>query len=152
MKSLLLGVTIVGAAGVLLGCPVYSDAGGYRICNSYGCFDCPDPFLSNACIQLSCGPGMYCGGACSAAAPCPGGSVCGQDGACHQGDCSSLGCPAGYVCELANGTAQCSLASAAAPDGGADASPAEGGRASDATTDAVAESATEAGSDAPAGD
>jgi hypothetical protein len=137
MKRLLLGVTIFAAAIVLAGCPIYSSGGNYRVCDSNGCWDCPDRTYSDACIAWTCatdsdcGPGYSCnatgtcvlptsppeaqdsGGGppaqCRGPNDCGSGSVCGRDDFCHQGDCGSWGCPAGYTCLISFGYASCTV-------------------------------------------
>jgi hypothetical protein len=71
MKHLLLTILMLGAAAVLAGCPIYSDKGNYRVCNSDGCFDCPDTTKSGACIPWPC----------NTSADCSGGSAC-TEGVC----------------------------------------------------------------------
>ncbi len=105
MKRVLLGVTLLGIAAVLGGCPIYGDSntGDYQVCDNTGCYDCPDPNRSNACVGWSC----------NTSGDCPDQYVCSLDGACvsapqqDAGDCSVGGCPTGYVCEVASGVAQC---------------------------------------------
>jgi hypothetical protein len=61
MKRFLLGITTFGAAAFLAGCPIYSDTGNYRVCDSQTCWDCPDTTLSNACVQWPCNSSDDCG-------------------------------------------------------------------------------------------
>jgi len=114
MNRLLLGITILGAAAVLGGCPIYSSGQNneYRVCSGPGCYSCPDPSYSGACISWQC----------STNADCDVGYECTSDNQCvpaptsdgGTGDCSTTGCPDGYVCKLANGVASC----VSAPEGG----------------------------------
>jgi hypothetical protein len=101
MKRALLSLAVLGVAVVLGGCPIYpSSQSDYRVCDSTGCFDCPDPVHTNLCLPWSCvtdsdcGPGYACnGGQCLTPAPGP--------------DCSLDGCPTGQICRLAGGVAAC---------------------------------------------
>jgi hypothetical protein len=149
MKRFFVGVTMVGVAALLGGCPIYSQRGDgpgygeYQVCNANGCFSCPDPTYSSACFTWhcssddQCGGGNVCspsgscvppspsggsGGTCSTPSQCAGGYTCGQDGACHPGDCGTagVGCPGGYVCKLADGQAQCVAAPSADAGEGAE--------------------------------
>jgi hypothetical protein len=113
MKRLLLGIAILGGAAVLGGCPIYPDQSNseYRVCDSTGCYSCPDQTYSGACI----------GWQCSTDTDCPYGYSCNAQGQCvvssqpppppsssgGSGDCSVNGCPDGFVCKLSNGVAQC---------------------------------------------
>lgn len=143
MKRFLLAITLLSAGAALAGCPIYSDDGNYRVCTSSGCYDCPDPSLSSACILWQCGTDTDCGSgyacqnntcvplgsqvvadsgpgeeACSAPPECPVGFTCGVDETCHVGSCEQWGCPAGYSCFVALSTdgAECvSSWDAAAP-------------------------------------
>jgi hypothetical protein len=112
MKRFLLGVTILGAAAFLGGCPIYSSHssqyGEYQFCNATGCYSCPDPAYSSACVPWPCRsdsdcetsgyvcsdygqgggrcvPGSTTGpmsGVCSVPSDCAAGYTCGQDGTC----------------------------------------------------------------------
>ncbi|HEY3818607.1 MAG TPA: hypothetical protein VGL81_15640 [Polyangiaceae bacterium] len=108
MKQVLLGIAMVGAAAVLWGCPIYGNEN--RVCQGGGCYSCPDSTYSGACINWTC----------SQDSDCESGYQCDQtSGSCYPSsgytpdagndasDCSSTGCPNGYVCKLANGVAQC---------------------------------------------
>jgi hypothetical protein len=178
MKRFLLGVTILGAVAVLGGCPIYpgnNNNGGYaeyQVCTGSGCFSCPDPYYSQACVPWACqsdgdcpsgyqcstqsdvinapasclpvttGPGPS---ACNSPAGCPSGLTCGQDGQCHTNDCGTVGCPNGYQCVLSGGQAQCDPVSSGDDAGGDDSStPAEAGQPEAGTP--------EAGTDATSGD
>ncbi len=139
MKRFLLGITILGAAAALAGCPIYPNSSQYgaeyQVCNPTGCYSCPDPSYSSACVPWACQGDSDCGGGyvcsadgqgggscvpgssgppdagqgCTVPSDCPSGTTCGQDGACHEGDCgqAQVGCPNGYVCRLAGGQASC---------------------------------------------
>jgi hypothetical protein len=131
MKRVLLGIALLVVAAVLGGCPIYpSQQGEYRVCDSTGCYSCPDTSYSGSCLPYSCGSDADCGN----------GYICASDGTCvagsrgtpdagqtfpDAGDCGQTGCPSGYVCKLSNGAAQCVAL------GGSDAST---GDASDAST------------------
>jgi len=102
MKRLLLGVTMVVAAAILGGCPIYPDAGNYIVCSSSECFDCPDPSLSGACVPWLCYTSSDCGN----------GYTCTDQGWCGPGSGADAGaagcsCPDGYICKLSNGSVQC---------------------------------------------
>jgi len=105
MKRALLAIIVLGVASVLGGCPVYSNSGNYRVCNSSGCFDCPDPGYSGMCIPWTCNTDADCGSgyACSGGGEC----VAGGGSPAAPSDCGSSPCPNGTVCKLAGGTAQC---------------------------------------------
>jgi hypothetical protein len=129
MKRLLFAITIVGAATILGGCPIYPDAGNYIVCSSSQCFDCPDPSLSGACVPWLC----------SASADCGDGYSCSAQGFCGPGSGSDAGtgncaCPAGTICRLSNGALQCVTPDEAGGGGttGADAS---GGAVADVAQD-----------------
>lgn len=108
MKRILLGLSLLGAAAALGGCPIYPSQGEYQVCSSTECFSCPDPNYSSACTPWPC----QSDGDCPSGYSCdPSQGVCdtysgGADGG-GGGDCSVTGCPSGQVCEVANGTAQC---------------------------------------------
>jgi hypothetical protein len=134
MNRVLLATTALAFAVLLSGCPVYPGDQSYRVCNSQGCFACPDRTFSGACVpwtcnfDTDCAMGDVCSGAgvcvepgttgtldgasnqgpCQAPADCGPGSTCGADNLCHAGDCGGgVGCPSGYTCTLAGGGAQC---------------------------------------------
>jgi hypothetical protein len=141
MKRLLFGITILVGAAVLGGCPIYPSSTGseYRVCDSTGCYSCPDTSYSGACIGWQCSTDSDCGS----------GYVCSDQGACVPApaqtydagnDCTLTGCPDGYVCKLANGVAQC-VAHGTGTDAGA---------STEAGTDAS--TATDAGSKSDASD
>jgi hypothetical protein len=121
MKRLLLGITLIGAAAMLGGCPIYPSQREYQVCDSSACYSCPDPTYSSACT----------GWPCQSDGDCPGGYSCdpnqqvclagggnGYDGG-GGGDCSQTGCPAGQICKLSNGgTPQCVTLGGTGDDGG----------------------------------
>lgn len=124
MKRLLLGITLLGAAAVLGGCPIYPSQGEYQVCTSSGCYSCPDPSFSSACTpwpcqsDYDCSTGYVCDptqSACVAPGPSNGYDA-------GPTDCSVTGCPSGQVCKLSAGIAQC-----VPTGGGDDASTSEGG-------------------------
>lgn len=139
MKRLLLGASLLGAAAFLFGCPIYpSQNSEYRVCQGNGCYSCPDTSYSGSCID------WYC----STDSDCDSGYVCSDTGQCvlassapdsGSSDCSVTGCPDGYVCKLAGGSAQCVSLGGSSPDGGT-----EGGST-------VGEGGTEGGDAADAG-
>jgi len=149
MKRLLLGISLLGVAAVLGGCPIYPAQQEYQVCSASACYSCPDPSLSSACTPWPCQSDSDCSGGyvCD-----PGTATClaGSSGdAGYEGgtttDCSVNGCPSGQVCKLSNGVAQC-----VTPGGGDDASTgtdsATGGNDGGAVTDAPASTdAAEAG-------
>ncbi|MDP9036870.1 MAG: hypothetical protein M3O50_18890 [Myxococcota bacterium] len=108
MKRIVLGVTL-GAAALLGGCPIYSSsAGSYRVCDSYACYDCPDPFLSGSCVTWQCGLPSDCdrGFDCTSGQCTPTVSTSPPDAsslACG----GSNACPAGAQCKLSGGIAMC---------------------------------------------
>ncbi|HEX3769687.1 MAG TPA: hypothetical protein VHV30_02425 [Polyangiaceae bacterium] len=90
MKRVLLGMTIVGGAALLAGCPVYPDNG----------------------------PQYYSSPECQSAYDCPGGYACDSSGECEpyytppsedastgEGPCGT--CPTGTLCTLVNGSFAC---------------------------------------------
>lgn len=118
---------------VLAGCPIYPSDRAHRVCVGGDCFECPDAYYSSICTAWTCaGPGDCPSGytctsdqrckftdalpppgsgnpGCTKPSDCPNGN-CGADNKCHAGDCSTTGCPSGYVCHLAsgsNGAPQC---------------------------------------------
>jgi hypothetical protein len=120
MKRFLLGIGLLGVAAFLGGCPIYPSQGNeYRVCQGSGCYSCPDQSYSGACIPWQC----------SQDSDCDSGYVCSTQDQCipappdssDAGDCSINGCPVGYVCELANGVAECVSLSTPSGDAGVDA-------------------------------
>jgi hypothetical protein len=128
MNRLLLAAAGAIAMTGLAGCPVYSNAQSYRVCDSQGCFLCPDHGYSSNCTAACEGPqdcprGSACAlsgecvpmgvtpnpaGSCSAPSDCGSRATCGADNFCHAGDCGSgVGCTGGYTCTLVAGVAQC---------------------------------------------
>jgi hypothetical protein len=107
MNRFLLGIGILGAAAVLGGCPIYGGSNEYQVCSGPGpgCYSCPDPSYSGACISMQCNTNSDCGV----------GYECNSDNQCVQAptsdggvnDCSVNGCPDGYTCTLAGGVASC---------------------------------------------
>jgi hypothetical protein len=159
MKRFLLGVTFLGAAAVLGGCPIYPSNNNsyaeYQVCTGSGCFSCPDPYYSGACVPWACGSNNDCpsgyacttqssdinapasclpattgpSGGCSSPAGCPSGQTCGDDGQCHSADCGTVGCPNGYQCVLSGGQAQCESPAPPTYDAGDDSTtPTEAGQ------------------------
>jgi hypothetical protein len=114
MKRLLLGISLLGVAAVLGGCPIYPSQQEYQVCNGVACYSCPDSSLSSACTPWPCQSDTDCdqqdGYVCD-----PGSLTCiagsGDDGGTGSDstgpDCSVTGCPTGQVCRLSNGVAQC---------------------------------------------
>jgi hypothetical protein len=106
MKRLLVGIAIFGGIGLLGGCPIYSSQGSeYRVCQDDGCYSCPEPSYSGACINWQCSQNSDCddGYVCNDQAQC----VTAPEGV-DGGNCTVAGCPDGYVCKLSNGEApQC---------------------------------------------
>jgi len=105
MKRTLAALTVLSAAAVLGGCPVYSSSSDYRVCNANGCFDCPDPAYSGMCIAWACSTDADCGSGYA----CSGGEcVTAGNGGPPPTDCASTpGCQSGYVCKLSGGIAAC---------------------------------------------
>jgi hypothetical protein len=91
MKRLLLGMTIVGGAAILAGCPIYPDNGP----SYYGGVDCRSSY--------DCGTGYYCDnqGYCD---PTPPASE--EDSGSGPSDPCG-GCPANTTCTLFEGELQC---------------------------------------------
>ncbi|HEX3343642.1 MAG TPA: hypothetical protein VHS09_03675 [Polyangiaceae bacterium] len=138
MKRLLLGVAMLGVAALLWGCPIYGNEN--RVCQGGGCYSCPDPTYSGACINWTCsqdsdcGDGYYCdqgSGTCY-----PGSTYTPDAGPDSADDCSVTGCPSGYVCKLSNGAAQCVATGGSGDAGtGADsAAPGDAGSGGDVST------------------
>jgi hypothetical protein len=136
-------ISFLGVVAVLAGCPIYSDNHAHRVCvGGTSCYDCPDNYYTADCVTWQCNSSFDCPGgyacsnytcvsggdagstyppgmqSCSAPSDCPSGQNCGADGLCHASDCSTSGCPNGYVCELQTGTLQCVARSNTLPDGG----------------------------------
>ncbi|MGK3988570.1 hypothetical protein WME99_36335 [Sorangium sp. So ce136] len=85
-------LTLLGLASVLApllaGCPIYDDAD------------------SHFCDAEDCGPGISDG--CEEPADCGINETCGEDNACHIGDCTTWGCSDGFECVIADDlTASC---------------------------------------------
>jgi hypothetical protein len=140
MKARIALLLAVALAAVLLGCPVYTGDGLRRICDSTGCYDCPGGYVSPQCAPVGCAGGGACQNVCSTAASCSAGWVCGRDGACHFGDCSVWGCPAGSQCTLSGGVASCAGTTpldAGVEDGGSQAAAPDGASLDAATADAA---------------
>jgi hypothetical protein len=117
-------------SAALFGCPIYPADRDHRLCIDDDCYACPDPYYSSACTPLSCDGDRDCpsdhtctsdhrcvytsgapagsssGGVtgCAHPAQCPPETTCGADNQCHRGDCSTTGCPSGYVCRLDSGS------------------------------------------------
>lgn len=131
MKRLLLGIGLLGVAAFLGGCPIYPSQGSeYRVCQGSGCYSCPDPTYSGACINWQCSQDSDCddGYVCSAedqCVPAP------PTSAADAGDCSVNGCPQGYVCKLSNGVAQCVVLPGGGGDAGTDSSTGTGDASGD---------------------
>lgn len=110
-------------SAVLFGCPIYPAERDHRVCIGSDCYACPDPHYSGSCSawmcthDLDCPSGYACNHhrrcspvsdtppsppACAQPSDCPGGN-CGADNQCHPGDCSTSGCPLGFVCKLEAG-------------------------------------------------
>jgi hypothetical protein len=112
MKRALLCLGLLGVAAVLGGCPIYSSTSDYRVCDSTGCYDCPDPAYSSLCVPWACSSDSDCGGGI----PCNGGQC--VPGTSPTSDCSVTGCPGDQICRLSAGVASCvSLAAADAGSG-----------------------------------
>jgi hypothetical protein len=149
MKRVFFGIGLLGVVAVLGGCPIYpSQQSEYQVCTNTGCYSCPDSSYSSACTPWACQSDADCnaGYVCDpTTATCVAGSSSLGDGSA--GDCSVTGCPAGQVCKLANGVAQC----VTLPGGGNDA-----GSGSDAAGDATSTgdggTTSEAGGDGSGGD
>jgi hypothetical protein len=111
MKRLLLGISLLGVAAVLGGCPIYPAQQEYQVCSANACYSCPDPSLSSACTPWPCQSDSDCSSGFSCdpvSSTCVAGSS--GDGGYEGGsttDCSVTGCPSGQVCKLSNGAAQC---------------------------------------------
>ncbi len=150
MKRILTLALVSLGAVALFGCPVYSNSSDQRFCTADGqCWDCPGGNFSSDCVPWQCNSDVDCpagwtcnlhscvqssgGNTCTSPSQCPAGQNCGADNQCHAGDCSTTGCPSGYVCKLTNGTPACVLPSTT--DGG--------------TVDTGTPDSGDAGSDAP---
>jgi len=106
MKRLLLGIAMLGVAALLWGCPIYGNEN--RVCQGSSCYSCPDTTYSGACINWSCSQNSDCddGYVCDQGTCTPGTSYT-PDAGEDTSDCSTTGCPTGYVCKLSNGEAEC---------------------------------------------
>jgi hypothetical protein len=155
MKRLLLGISLLGLAAVLGGCPIYPSQQEYPECNSTACYSCPDPQLSSACTPWPCQSDSDCPGdgqyVCD-----PGTSTCligtgGDDGGTSEGgsggDCSVNGCPSGQVCKLANGLPPTCVPFGSGDDASSDDSsaPADSGVTPPADASTPSDAAPEAG-------
>jgi hypothetical protein len=157
MKRLLLGIALLGVATVLWGCPIYGNEN--RVCQGSSCYSCPDQTLSGACINWSCSqdtdcdPGYVCD---QGSGTCTPGTTYTPDGGGDDGseDCSSTGCPSGYVCKLANGVAQCVALGGSGGDAGAgpdSASSSDASTTETSTSDAASSGEAASSSDASDG-
>lgn len=153
MKRVFFSIGLLGVVAVLGGCPIYpSQQSEYQVCTNSGCYSCPDSSYSSSCTPWACQSDSDCnqGYLCDVNPndPTYGTCVPGLPGGPDSGtpDCSVTGCPAGQVCRLANGVAQCVSLS-----GGDD-----GGSGSDAAGDAGSSgdgsTTSEAGGDGSGGD
>ena len=111
---------------VLIGCPIYSEDRDHRVCLDGECYVCPDAYYTSACDSWSCNSANDCpsgysctsdnrcsftsgttttpgGTACTKPSDCSG-ATCGADNKCHVGNCSTSGCPSGFVCHLDSGS------------------------------------------------
>ena len=123
MKRFLLGVTILGAAAVLGGCPIYpsqssgysygsggssSGTGEYQVCTGSTCYSCPSPNYSSACVTWPCQNDSDCGsGYTCVYAYAQGGGTCAPSGSGGSSGSSSgsgtacntpTDCPSGSTC------------------------------------------------------
>lgn len=111
-------------SAVLFGCPIYPIERDHRVCVGSDCYACPGPYYSGSCDAWMCTSNADCpiGFACNhhhrcaptadddaptppkCAEPtdCASGN-CGADNRCHTDDCSTSGCPTGFVCKLESG-------------------------------------------------
>jgi hypothetical protein len=105
---LLVGIAILGVAALFLGgCPIYPSQGNeYRVCDGTGCYNCPDPSRSGACISWQCYSDSDCdtGYVCAPSGQCV---LAGTYDASPPPDCSQVGCPAGLICKLSKGVPEC---------------------------------------------
>jgi hypothetical protein len=119
----------LGAAALLGGCPIYGGHQSYCSDSYYdsdcssdcsSSYDCPSGSSCSSygrCVSATPPPPPpTTGTSCTQPADCPSGQSCGTDDKCHVGDCSSTGCPSGFVCKLESGQLQCT--SVSATDGG----------------------------------
>lgn len=160
MKRVFFGVGLLGVVAVLGGCPIYpSQQSEYQVCTSTGCYSCPDSSYSSACTPWACESDSDCnqGYVCdsnpndSSYGTCVPGYSSGSDAS--TGDCSVTGCPAGQVCRLADGVAQCVTLPGGGDDGGGGSPDAtgdapasgDGGMVSEAGVDAAGDAATGGG-------
>ncbi len=110
MKHIVLCVSILSAAALIGGCPIYSsNAANYRVCDAFTCYDCPDPFLSSSCVNWQCGSPSDCdqGFACESGRCTSASSSSGSTGGASGRDCGVTGCAVGSVCKLSGGVATC---------------------------------------------
>lgn len=128
-----------GLAGVaLFGCPIYSQTNSQRVCNSTGCYRCPNGVYDSECDPWACTRTTDCpngyvcdpnalvcvadgAGTCKSPTDCAAGQTCASDGKCRPGDCSTNGCVSGFVCKVSGGTASCVPGTVS--DAGPDAAP-----------------------------
>jgi hypothetical protein len=116
MKRVFFGIGLLAVVAVLGGCPIYpSQQSEYQVCTNSGCYSCPDSSYSSSCTPWACQSDSDCnqGFSCdinpndSTYLTCVPGSSYTGDASAPGEDCSVTGCPAGQVCKLANGVAQC---------------------------------------------
>ncbi len=137
-----LTIGIFGAfTAILAGCPIFPDARNTRVCDSEGCYLCPDGNLDDRCVDWQCSSSSACpsgyrcdsnsrcvsgspttppktGTSCASTSDCRAGEVCGSDSRCHTGNCADWGCPSSQVCRLANGVPECSSSTPPKNDAG----------------------------------
>ena len=87
----LLGATLLSSMA-LGGCPLYPDEPAYCDYDS----DCGSGFFCNGYGE--CVPDGKNDVECTTPSQCGVNETCGADRQCHPGDCSFVGCPAGYSC------------------------------------------------------
>ena len=126
MKRLLVGLTSLGAAILLCGCPIYSDSGAESVAvTCQGALqDCPTNECTDSCIPWQC---TWVG-------DCPSGYACQQSACVPLGsDCTTTGCADGYICKLSNGTPSCVVRPASGWEGDSSASsvPSDAGSSTD---------------------
>ncbi len=160
MKRVFFGLGLLGVVAALGGCPIYpsQQQSEYQVCTSNGCYSCPDSSYSSACTPWACQSDSDCnqGYVCDVNPNDPnyGTCVAGSPpyGDASTPDCSVTGCPAGQVCRLANGVAQCVSQPGGGGDdgGGSDAagdtgSAGDGGMSTEAGTDGSGDGAASGG-------